>query len=43
MKLKINFSLDKRIPIELLNFLDYSKNLKYESKPDYKKIQKLLL
>lgn len=42
IKLKTNFSLDKRIPLELINFLDYSKQLKYEEKPDYKSIYKLL-
>lgn len=42
MKLKTSFSTDKRIPKELICFLEYSKALKYEEKPDYKYIYKLL-
>jgi len=42
IKLKTNFLSDKRIPKELLTILDYSKNLKYEEKPEYKLIYNLL-
>lgn len=42
IKLKTNFSADKRIPKELLTILEYSKNLKYEEKPDYKLVYGLL-
>lgn len=42
IKLKANFSLDKRIPIQLINFLDYTKQLKYEERPDYKLIYRQL-
>eukprot|EP00340_Litonotus_pictus_P008426 CAMPEP_0170523294 /NCGR_PEP_ID=MMETSP0209-20121228/8731_1 /TAXON_ID=665100 ORGANISM="Litonotus pictus, Strain P1" /NCGR_SAMPLE_ID=MMETSP0209 /ASSEMBLY_ACC=CAM_ASM_000301 /LENGTH=412 /DNA_ID=CAMNT_0010811313 /DNA_START=25 /DNA_END=1263 /DNA_ORIENTATION=- len=42
MKLKTNFATDKRIPKELLLFLDFAKALKYEEKPDYKYIYKQL-
>ena len=42
MKLKTDFSKDKRIPKEFLAFLEYCKDLRYEDKPDYKFICKLI-
>lgn len=42
IKLKANFANDKRIPKEFISFLDHCKKIKYEEKPDYKNIIKLL-
>lgn len=42
MKLKANFANEKKVPKELIVFLEYCKALKYEEKPDYKYIYKIL-
>lgn len=42
MKLKTNFANEKKIPKELISYLEYAKNMKYDEKPDYKYIYKLL-
>lgn len=42
MKMAVNFAENKKIPKELISLLNYTKNLKYEEKPDYQFIYKLL-